>query len=206
MALSTQGINNNIILTNAYCCISKQAAKVSKLLSIGDRCAQREVEKLKLLIDYVEALKCYNTETINSEFLLRVDSDDFKDNFLAISNPLKIYRITINGVEYTQAGDGVSSKGEIFESIIATISTILSYYITADYVKEGKGFNYVYIVAECYITSIIFDTTTSLNHGLFSNIVPGNCKIENCLSEDNFDIIKSRIMDICDICECQLTQ
>lgn len=206
MALSTQGTNNNIILTNAYCCISKQAAKVSKLLSIGDRCAQKEVAKLKLLIDYVEALKCYNTETTNSKFLVRVTSVDYENSFLAISNPLRTYRITVNGVQYTQQGDGVSTRGEIFISILNTINNIISYYVEADYTKEREGYNYVYIEAECDVTSIIFDTTVSTSPTNFTNIIPGNCKVENCLSEDNFDIIKSRIMNICDICECQLTQ
>lgn len=82
----------NTILTNAFCCISTYATKVSKLLSLGNKCATKEIIKLKLLIDYVEVFSCYNINTT-----------------------------------------------------------------------------------------------------------------DNCLSEDNFNIIKSKIMDICDICECQLT-
>ena len=41
--------NLNIVLTNAVCCSSAQAVKVSKLLSNGSICAKAEVVKLKLL-------------------------------------------------------------------------------------------------------------------------------------------------------------
>lgn len=55
--------NLNIVLTNAVCCSSAQAVKVSKLLSNGSLCAKAEVIKLKLLNDYIEALKCYDPDT-----------------------------------------------------------------------------------------------------------------------------------------------
>lgn len=51
--------NLNIVLTNAICCSSNLAIKVSKLLSMGNFCAESEVIKLKLLNDSIEVLKCF---------------------------------------------------------------------------------------------------------------------------------------------------
>lgn len=51
--------NLNIVLTNAACCSATKALAVSKLLSIGSKCAYSEVLNLKLLNDYIEVLRCY---------------------------------------------------------------------------------------------------------------------------------------------------
>jgi hypothetical protein len=55
--------NLNLILTNALCCSATKAKEVSKLYSIGNSCADKELIKLKLLNDKIEVLRCYNFST-----------------------------------------------------------------------------------------------------------------------------------------------
>ncbi len=193
--------NLNIILTNAQCCISKQSVIVSKLLSIGDKCAKNKVEQLKLLIDYVDALRCYNTETTSSEFILKT----YINSYFQISDSLKTYQIIIDGVSYIEQGDGVRTIGEIYENIISGISNILSYYTTPEKLI-APTFVYINITAKCDVNSITFNTLQPGPSALFINTVPGNCEIKNCLSEEDYNTIRSNIMNICDICECQLTK
>jgi hypothetical protein len=52
--------NLNLVLTNALCCSSKLAVEVADLYAMNNKCADSEFAKLKLLIDRIEALKCYN--------------------------------------------------------------------------------------------------------------------------------------------------
>lgn len=51
--------NLNIILTNALCCVSRKASEISHLYSIGNKCADSEVKKLKILIDKINIIKDY---------------------------------------------------------------------------------------------------------------------------------------------------
>lgn len=49
----------NIVLANALCCSSGLAIKVAKMYSIGNKCADSEFRKLKLLIDKIELLRSF---------------------------------------------------------------------------------------------------------------------------------------------------
>jgi len=89
--------NLNIVLTNSLCCISAQAAKVSKMYSIGNKCAESELQKLKLMNDWFEALRCYNAESsINSKFVVRLDYETYNGILKATSNVGRRYVITVN--------------------------------------------------------------------------------------------------------------
>jgi hypothetical protein len=67
--------NLNLVLTNALCCSSKLAVEVADLYAMNNKCADSEFAKLKLLIDRIEALKCYNfTVNKNSEFSFTLNS------------------------------------------------------------------------------------------------------------------------------------
>lgn len=61
--------NLNLVLTNALCCSSKLAVQVADLYAMGNKCADAEFRKLKILIDRIESLSCYNvTVDNNAEF------------------------------------------------------------------------------------------------------------------------------------------
>lgn len=51
--------NLNIVLTNALCCSGELALKISDMYSIGNKCADSEFKKLKILIDKLKVLEEY---------------------------------------------------------------------------------------------------------------------------------------------------
>lgn len=51
--------NIKIVLINAKCCIGELAAKVAKLYAIGDKCANSELKKLKILEDRYKSIEDY---------------------------------------------------------------------------------------------------------------------------------------------------
>lgn len=203
--------NLNIVLTNSLCCISAQAVKVSKLYSIGDKCADSELQKLKLMNDWFEALRCYKIDPITALFLYRTDTLNYENFITAPSNVLRIYTLIVNGITYTFPGDGSSTKYDILISLLAQASPEATITIELDSDTDTRTvrYGYFYIEAPCDVTTIVAETTdlsgTVLNSFEFSLYRNGLCTPINCLSETDFNTIVTNLMKECDICECQLT-
>ena len=187
--------NLNIVLTNSLCCISTQAVKVSKLLSIGSKCAEAEIQKLKLMNDWFKALQCYNADdSINSKFVLHL-----------------LYIVTVNGIEYSAVGDGVTSIGDLVGGLILSAEGVNSLTEVVDPDTNTPRHVYLYIDADCDITTINYREIRNSDQVEISNIdwtlyQTGYCTVPNCLTEEQFNIIVANLMAACDICECQLTQ
>lgn len=200
--------NLNIVLTNSLCCISAQAVKVSKLYSIGDKCADSELQKLKLMNDWFEALRCYNAnESINSEFALKLSYNDY----IALSNVLRNYTVNVNGVESTLPGDGVKTIFEIYLELLAIVlpDGIINIVLDPDGIDQRDAT--IYITGLCDTENITL-TTTLISTGAVLNTIEvtkyknGLCTVLNCLTESDFNILVAKLMKECDICECQLNQ
>jgi len=204
--------NLNIVLTNALCCISTQAVKVSKLYSIGDKCADSELQKLKLMNDWFEALRCYNANTsVNSEFVVRFLYDDYINYITNLTNPLRNYTLSINGVESTLPGDGVKTKAEIFIELLDIALPDNNYHVIIDPDTRDVQHVYVYITGLCDTDTIDFITSTISTGDIVSTISwakfkNGQCTVLNCLTETDFNTLIAKLMKECDICECQLNQ
>lgn len=200
--------NLNIVLTNSLCCISAQAVKVSKLYSIGDKCADSELQKLKLMNDWFEALRCYNAnESINSEFALKISYNAY----IALSNVLRNYTVNVNGVESTLPGDGVKTIFEIYLELLAIVlpDGIINIVLDPDGIDQRDAT--IYITGLCDTENITL-TTTLISTGAVLNTIEvtkyknGLCTVLNCLTEADFEILVAKLMKECDICECQLNQ
>ncbi len=204
--------NLNIVLTNSLCCISAQAAKVSKLYSIGGSCAESELQKLKLMNDWFEALRCYNAETsINSKFVLRLDYNDYTTILKSTSSIGRRYIITINGVEYSVDGDGVTSVGDLVGALILSATGVISLVVVEDPDGRLPRFAYLYIEADCDVTTINYQVIRLDIEAIIADIdftlyQTGLCTVINCLTKEQFNIIVANLMAACNICECQLTQ
>lgn len=204
--------NLNIVLTNALCCISAQAAKVSKLYSIGNKCVESEVQKLKLMNDWFEALRCYNANTsIASKFLLRIDYATYNSAFLATSNSGRNYVLTVNGTSYTVQGDGTTPIGVLISTLIGTISDLTSLTVITDPDGFSPRYVYLYLEALCDVTEINYQVVKISDSSILANVnwtlyQQGYCTVTNCLTEEQFNTIVAKLMAACDICECQLTQ
>lgn len=204
--------NLNIVLTNSLCCISDQAVKVSKLYSIGDKCADSELQKLKLMNDWFEALRCYNANTsVNSEFVVRFLYDDYINYITNLTNPIRNYTLSINDVESTLPGDGVKTKAEIFIELLDIALPDNNYHVIIDPDTRDVQHVYVYITGLCDTENITL-TTTLISTGAVLNTIEvtkyknGLCTVLNCLTEADFEILVAKLMKECDICECQLNQ
>lgn len=204
--------NLNIVLTNSLCCISAQAAKVSKLYSIGGKCAESELQKLKLMNDWFEALRCYNAESsINSKFMVRLDYEVYNNILKATSNVGRRYVITVNGVEYSVDGDGVTSVGDLVGALILSATGVISLVVVEDPDGRLPRFAYLYIEADCDVTTINYQVIRIIDEVVLTDIdftlyQAGLCTVTNCLTEEQFNIIVANLMAACNICECQLTQ
>lgn len=204
--------NLNIVLTNSLCCISTQAAKVSKLYSIGGKCAESELQKLKLMNDWFETLRCYNTETsINSKFVLRLDYEVYNSILKSTSNIARRYIITVNGIEYSTLGDGITSVGDLIGALILSATGIISLTVIEEPDGTPDRQVYLYIEAECDITTINYQVIRLDVEAIIADIdftlyQAGLCTVTNCLTETQFNTIVHKLMSACDICECQLTQ
>ena len=204
--------NLNIVLTNSLCCISAQAAKVSKLYSIGGKCAESELQKLKLMNDWFEALRCYNAETsINSKFVLRLDYEVYNSILKSTSSIGRRYIITVNGIEYSTLGDGITSVGDLIGALILSATGIISLTVIEEPDGTPDRQVYLYIEAECDITTINYqvirlDVEAIIADVDFTLYQTGLCTVTNCLTETQFNTMVHKLMNACDICECQLTQ
>lgn len=200
--------NLNIVLTNSLCCISAQAVRVSKLYSIGDKCADSELQKLKLMNDWFEALRCYNIDAINSKFSIRTDGSNDSNFYNKISESIATYSVIVNDVSYPFVGDNVTLVKVLLANTLNTITNIVSYDLIFSPDGGRYTFTYLYIEADCDVDTIILQTIKNDNTSQLplTQYIQGICTPTNCLSEEDFNILVAKLMKECDICECQLNQ
>lgn len=201
--------NINLVLTNSLCCIGKYAVKVSKLLSIGDKCADSEVIKLKLMNDYFNVALCYNNIVINTNSIISFNTSIGSVFYLSGTSFLgREYHVVINGLKYTFYGDGSS----LILTLLILKLTNLNFYIshtqfsTVD--KAGTVATIVKFTLTCNVKSmlLLYDPgaeTDIISYGELLEL--GVCTpVTNCLTEIEFEIIINKLMDVCEICPCKL--
>jgi hypothetical protein len=182
------------------------------LYSIGSDCAESELQKLKLMNDWFEALRCYNAEeSTNSKFVLRLEYEEYLSVLKSTSNIGRLYTITINGVEYSAVGDGVTSVGDLVGGLILSATGVNSLTEIVDPDSYNPRHVYIYINADCNIETINYQVIRISDNVVLSNIdwtlyESGQCTVTNCLTEEQFNNIVAKLMAACGICECQLTQ
>lgn len=203
--------NLNIVLSNALCCSSQLATNVAKLYSIGNSCADSEFNKLKLLIDKIEILKCYQfpvtttVTNVNSQFNI-IFTEDAQILLLNTAILGWIINLNINGIKYSITTNGVDTS----YNLIINKLTELGIFISSSFNSVGMS-----LVLACSVIdfnfSIQYDIEAPLINYIFTNTVVGVCPatiitpVENCLTEEQADIMMHDIMRQCDICDCQLT-
>jgi hypothetical protein len=203
--------NLNIVLSNALCCSSQLANSVANLYNKGNICVDTEFDKLKLLIDRIETLKCYNfpivtiSENINGKFFTGLSESEF---FWLSSKTNLTIQLNVNGTTYTLLSDSVNSGYQLIINKLTALGVLVSYTITGE---KNKIFN---LVLTCNILNISFTAQYGRETPfeiIFNNTLPGVCStttttlVENCLTEEQADIMMHDIMRQCDICDCQLT-
>lgn len=204
--------NLNIVLSNALCCSSQLAAKVGKLYDTGSLCADAEFDKLKLLIDKIEVLKCYGFPTqqlgptTNSKFSIILNNTSY--NRLLEINNLTI-QLDVNGTIYTLYSDSINTGLDLIIKQLIELGFFVSYSVTT----EGR-LTYIDLTLTCNVLNVNYSVQyleTAPIEYFFTNTVLGSCfnyievPAQNCLTEEQTDIMMHDVMRQCDICDCQLT-
>ncbi len=208
--------NINLVLTNSLCCLATEGKKVAKLLSIGDSCAESEVIKLKLLYDYYEAVRCYNTTPVVTMIGVIpeiISITTLSGSELCLNNVSILdgdYTVFINDGGYVSThviGDGVKTVGELIIETLTTSGYYISHTVEVTTILEITSYKYIFTLT-CNVLAMAVSYLTFGTTGI--EIQKGDCGTaistlpENCLTQEEFDIIINRLMNACDICHCQL--
>lgn len=204
--------NIDIVLTNALCCSANKANELSDLLSKGSLCTESKVRELKVLNDLINTLFCYQNKPTSSKFILKIPYSVYVDFTTNVSQTIKNYVFTVNNSTYSFVGDNTTIKFDVLINFLG-LALPNNYTMTVDFdsISNIKTNTYVYlnITTSCDIINIKETTYLISSGAITSNFVfiptgSGNCNPLNCLTEDEFNNSLSKIMSICDICECQL--
>ncbi len=201
----------NVILSNALCCSSELADKVAKMYLIGNKCADSELRKLKLLIDKIKALRKYkfpisNTNSIYSTVFL--ESYYYPYTEVLESDIAEYIDLYVNDVLYVITPDNVSTSEQLIIAKLQELGVYVDSYI--------QDFNSLRYELTCNVTQFNFIIyyeflaesevieTFDFNFNIFQQ---GICPVTylNCLTEEQLDDLSHDIMKECDICDCQLT-
>ena len=214
MLVTSSFENVNLILTNSLCCIGRYAVKVSKLLSIGDNCADSEVMKLKLMNDYFNAALCYDNTSvdINTIISFNTNASPFLSNSFFYMNKISTlgreYHVIINSTMYAFYGDGTSTILTILINRLNGLGVYISHTQVDTYLVDTIISTLVTFTLTCNVQSMIlyYDSGTEAKPTQIGEIIQlGNCiPTDNCLTEVEFEIIMNKLMEACEICPCQL--
>jgi hypothetical protein len=212
--------NINLVLTNANCCISAYAVKVSKLLSTNSLCAESEVLKLKMMNDYYKAVSCYDSipvVTISNDVTPAIISlESLKSSTLYlddISNIADTYNLLITDVTNITAlmpGDGVTKIGDLIVAELITQGLYISH--TVDFLSVDDDILCTYTFnLNCTVQELNLSFTGGMERIIGTVLGLGYCGTEittypeNCLTSEELDIVINKLMLACEICPCQLT-
>jgi hypothetical protein len=127
-----------------------------------------------------------------------------------VSNVNRYYLLYVNSVKYSYQGDGVTTIIDIL-NILINLAGLPSFTTVIEPGDKVDKFVYISLKTDCSITDI-YSQVQIISTGVLSakyefNLIDGGiCEKKNCLSEDNINIIINKIMELCDICDCQLNK
>jgi len=218
-------VEKDNIVDKAMCCSGTLAKKVADMYISGHRCADKEFQKLFLLISYTEALGCYqapleettytfvDNPSITGEYTFTTTCVNW-DTVLNGSSGIE-FTYTLNGVEttVTTSGDTVSTVQQLF---ISNLTSLGYSYVVSSCVNSNKV---ITVTTPCGITDMALHINVVVGPALtevaitVANTIVGNCNTDtltpvttiteytNCLTEDQADNIATQISKICDLCD-----
>ncbi len=178
----------DIRLQKLICCIGTLGGKIADNLSIGS-CYTEKLEKLKILIGYLEALECYS----------------ISDEDILATGTIKLISIPTSGVEINILVNGISISG-IFTTTAtginsqsnALVNQINSYQST--YVATYTlGSQTITLTGLCTNDTISLTTSDEKLTYTVIGFSGGYCSI-NCLTEDQVLEMFERVSKYCEIC------
>lgn len=195
--------NLEIIITNGYCCSTKKAVELSKLLSLGSNCTDKKEFELLILNNALNILKCYNFNGTPSLLSVILYGTSYATLSSTLCDAAATYYLTVNDITYTTPGELGKTEEYLFLKLLDMSSKLVSY----ELIEVGPDL-YWNIKMSCDTTMLIIGTQTNLGTSVinFDLISKGDCTINNCLTEEELNKLTHTVMNICDICDCQLKQ
>lgn len=186
MAITQDSIN--IRLQKLICCIGTLGGEIQGMIAVGNECYKEKLKHLKILVGYLDALKCYNvTEETNAVATFTFLGDpgsgtgsiEFFVNGVSISG---IYNVT---------------TGTLLQNNQWLADQINNY--STDYIAEVVD-GIINITGDCHNHTLDFTDTNRTGWGTMStNFTGGNC-IDNCLTETQVLAMFDKVSEYCDIC------
>lgn len=186
MAITQDSIN--IRLQKLICCIGTLGGEIQGMIAVGNECYKEKLKHLKILVGYLDALKCYNvTEETNAVATFTFLGDpgsgtgsiEFFVNGVSISG---IYNVT---------------TGTLLQNNQWLADQINNY--STDYIAEVVD-GIINITGDCHNHTLDFTDTNRTGWGTMStNFTGGNC-IDNCLTETQVLTMFDKVSEYCDIC------
>lgn len=190
--------NLEIIVTNGYCCSAQKAVELSKLLSLGNICTDKKEFELLILNNALNTLKEYSfTGKYSKHSLLYVDTD-YEALASIISSNTITYYIKCNNLVYSKLGDNIKSELQIILELLESTEKFIKF----DPLQIGLDFIFS-ITMSCDTELVELGIDLNAMNSFIINTI-GNCTLNNCLTEEELDKLTHTVMNICDICDCQL--
>lgn len=221
-------IEKDNIIKKGICCAGSLGKKVADMYLQGNRCADKEFQKLFLLTSYIETLGCYQApvEVTNYTVIPGVSTNaQFQ-----LTIPCTIINTVLNGSSTVElevgttvtsaTGDNISTVGELLTTLLNATGFDIQY---TSSLGCADGDMVIDITADCdtpYIHSTVtivtgvppFLTSESFEY-IATVVTAGSCsgdviestllteEFTNCLTEEQADDIANQIAKICKLCD-----
>lgn len=189
MAITQDSIN--IRLQKLICCIGTLGGEIQGMIAVGNECYKEKLKHLKILVGYLDALKCYNvTEETNAVATFTFLGDP--------GNGTGTINFYINGA--TISGDFEVIPGTILDNNTALANQIndtQSTYVATIDPDTGN----IIITGTCSdftFSDIITENRTGWGIE-FADGTGGIC-VANCITEEQVLTMFDRVSSYCDIC------
>lgn len=212
------------IVDKAICCSGTMGKTVADMFLSGHKCAEKEFQKLLLLVNYTEALGCYRAPVEVTEYTV-IEGEAAVAEFQIVI-PCTTYNtviagsdsvtVTVDGNDSSAFGDDILTIGEILTTLMGGTGFDVQYVSATDCSSGNMTIN---VVGDCDTESISVTITLVSGHAAQTVTYPGtvtqvgNCsgdslesslittEYTNCLTEDEADDIATQISRLCDLCE-----
>lgn len=177
----------DIRLQKLICCIGTLGGEIQGMIAVGNDCYKEKLQKLKILVGYLEALECYSIDdtSVNSTGTLEITKSS-----AGLSIEVFVNNISISGIYNTTSTNVVVQAALLTAAINAYQSTYVAVHTI------GTGI--ITITGNCSNEPLTVTADVGLDITV-SGLTGGTCST-NCLTEEQVLVMFDRVSQYCDIC------
>lgn len=178
----------NIRLQKLICCIGTLGGEIQGMIAVGNDCYKEKLKKLKILVGYLEAIECYNTQ----EETNATATFTFTGNPGSGSGSIELFvdGVSISGVFNVVSGTVAYNNQQLADQINNYQSTYL-----AEVVDEV-----ITITGTCALSNLTIEEQDRTGWSTTITDFTGGVCAENCLTETQVLSMFDRVSNYCGIC------